>query len=207
MQRLTIPVLFAALVAAATVSAQAPAPNATVQTPSQASDQAPASAPVPGGGQLTAPAQKTPEEARKALELQAQQVSEMQARAFAARLGLSPAQLVKLRPILADRQKRLRGLVDSTEAPEADRRAKMQQIEAESEMHIKTILTPEQRRRYEALTARSRAQRARHAALPGASRRAPVITGTPDGSATPAAGPAGNAPAASPAPPAAPQPQ
>jgi len=182
MHRFKTPLLLAAVLTTATLRAQAPAPHATVQAPTQA----PAIA-VPGGGQLPAPIPQSPEDARKAVEARAERVFEMQARAFAQRLKLTPSQLTKLRPILADRQKKQRALVDSTDAPQQDRRAKMEQVEEDFEARVKTILTPEQRRQYEALITMHRAQQSRRAALAAASRHphpqvapaAPASPGTP----------------------------
>jgi hypothetical protein len=137
-------------------------------------------------------------------------MAELQVQAFGRQLNLSTAQVGRLRPILAEREKELRGLVagkeeDETPTATAERQAKALKIQQETETRVKTILTPTQRAQYERLIALHRAQRARRSAAITANRRSRLglqPSGTPAAPASPAD------PAATPAtPPAAPQPK
>jgi hypothetical protein len=202
MRRFTSPILLGALLSTGMLGAQSPAPDATVHTPAQAP--APVN-PNPGQGglapgQLSSVTPNSPDETVKRLQQDAEHNADLQAQAFAHQLDLSPAQMIRLRPILAERQKELRGLVDSSGAPDAERRAKMQKVQEETQVKIRTILTPEQKIRFDRLIAMREKQRERRAAMSAAaaSRRTPVA------GAGPAAPAATDAPATAPAEPAAP---
>lgn len=210
MRRFTTAVLFGALLSAGMLGAQSPAPDATVHTPAQA----PAAAnPNPGQGglapgQLSSVTPNSPDDAVKRLQQDADRNADLQAQAFARRLDLTPAQILRLRPILAERQKELRSLVDSTATPDPERRAKMQKVQQETQLKIRTILTPEQKIRFDQLIAIREKQTTRHSAMSAAaaSRRAQVLGAGPAAAGAPATAPAGQpVPAAAPASPDAPQ--
>ncbi len=204
MRRFTTPLLFGALLSAGMLGAQSPAPDATVHTPAQAPVY-----PNPGQGglapgQISSVTPNSPDDTVKRLQQDADRNADLQAQAFARQLSLSPAQVTRLRPILAERQKELRGLVDSTEAPDLERRTKMQKVQEETQLKIRAILTPEQKIRFDQMIAMRQRQRSRHSAMSAAAaaRRAPVLGAGPAAAGTPA--PA-EQPAPAPASPDAPQ--
>jgi hypothetical protein len=170
----------------ATVPEQGPPP--VIQRPAEHPDQKPL----------------TPEQRDQQVRDQSERVTALQATAFGRQLGLTPAQVQKLKPILAERQKELRALVSSTEAPNPERRAKMQQVQAATQVKIENILDPTQKMRYRQLIAMHTGERTRRSA---AAARRPVLGLTPPSVVTPAGTPASpDAPAATPAPAAPPAP-
>ena len=59
-------------------------------------------------------------------------------------LGLTPAQVAKIRPIFEKAGAQLKALRDNTSLPAAQKRQKMRQIFAASAQQIRPILTPQQ---------------------------------------------------------------
>lgn len=205
MQSFKPAVLFGALLFTGMLAAQTPDPS---QAPA-----APAEAPAPrvqspnpgtGGvksGQLPSSDPLTSEQQTAKLKADAEHISDMQAAAFARQLNLTPAQIVKLKPILAERQQKLRDAFAQTD-PLVDRRTKMEQIRVETQTKIEGILFPVQKTQYERLIA---ARAGSRPVRPNRPPSRPVIQSpgvTPAAPAVPAAPPATQA---APAPPATPQ--
>jgi len=209
MQRFNAQLLFGALLLTGTLAAQTPAAPDTTKAPA-----APAQAPSgydpnklpPGmaGPAPQPPGPQTREEQEAEVKARADHMAELQVNAFARQLNLTPAQVVRLRPILADRQKEMRALVvaSDTETPAAaaERTVKVEQIQKTFETRIKLILDPIQRAQYERALAIHQSERTRRAGMAAANRRARL--GAPPAAPVAASGSAG-APAAPPAAPAA----
>ncbi len=198
MQRHTLPALLAALLATASLGAQAPAPDATVHPQDGSVTQSPEAHPdIP---------KLTQEEQQTQMKAQSARLAELQAQQLARQLGLSAVQLGKLRPIMEERTKQLRALVASGDQGSPQIRARAKQIQLAFQDQIKSILDPAQRQLFEKMLAAHEAQRTRRSTTAAAQRRR-IITNAPP--AAPKAAPA--APAAAPtapdtAPPAPPTP-
>jgi Spy/CpxP family protein refolding chaperone len=216
MQKPTI-LLLTAVVVSGILHAQTPAPPAS--SPSPAKDQgAQRDLPVPGGGAMLDHPAPTQEEALKTAKQNADAIADLQARRIAQQLSLTSAQFLKVRTILMGRQEELRKALgadssDPNAQPKTpqERQQRIQEAQQETQRKIAAILTPDQKKQFDAMQARGRAERSRRSAIAASSRR-PVIgvqgpTTTPNpGTApadagTPAAAPSPAAPANPPAPP------
>jgi Spy/CpxP family protein refolding chaperone len=69
------------------------------------------------------------------------------------RLKLTPDQVEKIKPILADQQTQMTALRGDTSATQEDRMAKMTKIRADSTTKINAILTPDQQTEYKKMQA------------------------------------------------------
>lgn len=216
MQKPTI-LLLTAVVVSGILHAQTPAPPAS--SPSPAKDQgAQRDLPVPGGGAMLDHPAPTQEEALKTAKQNADAIADLQARRIAQQLSLTSAQFLKVRTILMGRQEELRKALgadssDPNAQPKTpqERQQRIQEAQQETQRKIAAILTPDQKKQFDAMQARGKAERSRRSAIAASSRR-PVIgvqgpTTTPNpGTApadagTPAAAPSPAAPANPPAPP------
>jgi periplasmic protein CpxP/Spy len=89
-----------------------------------------------------------------------------QAKKMAKELGLTPDQVSKIEPILADRDQQVQGLrSDATLAP-SDRKAKMRGIRQESDSRIEAILNDTQKQQYEQIKQTRKANRHQQPAAP-----------------------------------------
>jgi periplasmic protein CpxP/Spy len=89
-----------------------------------------------------------------------------QAKKMAKALGLTPDQVSKIEPILADRDQQVQSLrADTTLAP-SDRKAKMHGIRQDSDSRIEAILNDTQKQQYEQITQSRKANRQQHPAAP-----------------------------------------
>jgi protein CpxP len=89
-----------------------------------------------------------------------------QAKKMAKELGLTPDQVSKIEPILADRDQQVQGLrSDATLAP-SDRKAKMHGIRQESDSRIEAILNDTQKQQYEQIKQTRKANRHQQPAAP-----------------------------------------
>ena len=89
-----------------------------------------------------------------------------QAKKMAKALGLSPDQVSKIEPILADRDQQVQTLrADTTLAP-SDRKAKMHGIRQESDSRIEAILNDTQKQQYEQIKQSRKANRHQQPATP-----------------------------------------
>jgi hypothetical protein len=177
-------------------AAPAQAPAAVVQSPN----------PGQGGVPTEAPAPLTHEQQEAKVKADAARVSELQAQALARQLNLTAAQVVQLKPILAERQKKLRDTVSQAPDSLPDRRAKLEQIQAETQAKIKGILYPPQKALFEKLLASRRGGRSIRTNRPAGTSMAPGVRTAPTrpkGVIQPAAPAAPPATPATPAPPAA----
>jgi protein CpxP len=85
---------------------------------------------------------------------------------MAKELGLTPDQVSKIEPILADRDQQVQGLrSDATLAP-SDRKAKMHGIRQESDSRIEAILNDTQKQQYEQIKQTRKANRHQQPAAP-----------------------------------------
>lgn len=200
-----------ALLATGIVSAQTPAQSTPTRTPDLAKP-----LPVPGGGAGLGPGgipkpedQHTPtiEETRQKAKAEGEQMAELQARRLAQQLNLNPAQFNRVRGIFIEREDDLRKAV----APETvgddkqlltpqERQQKIQEIKDATLRKLQMVLTPDQRRQFDAMMAHSKAENARRAAL---SRRSnphapPGYGSAPVTTSQPSAAPSSTAPAAQP---------
>jgi hypothetical protein len=64
-------------------------------------------------------------------------------------LGLTPDQVAKIEPILADRDQQVQSLRSDTTLAPSDRKAKMHGIRQDSDSRIEAILTDTQKQQYE----------------------------------------------------------
>jgi hypothetical protein len=81
-------------------------------------------------------------------------------------LGLTPDQVSKIEPILADRDQQVQTLrADTTLAP-GDRKAKMHGIRQESDTRIEAILNDTQKQQYEQIKQSRKANRHQQPAAP-----------------------------------------
>lgn len=211
MQSFKPAVLFGALLISGMLAAQTPEPSQAPAVPAQA-PAAVVQSPNPGqGGTPTeAPPPLTREQQEAKMKADAERISELQTQALARQLNLTPAQLVKLRPILAERQKKLRDTVTQSTEITPERRAKMEQIQTETQAKIEGILYPPQKALFERLIASRRGGRSIRAGRPAAPSAIPGAHTAParplrrplPGSSTVPAAPTAT-PAAAPATPAA----
>ena len=70
---------------------------------------------------------------------------------IATALNLDDATKAKVKPIIEDRDKKIKDLMADTTVTGADRRTKMQTIRQETEDALKKVLTPEQFAKYQAM--------------------------------------------------------
>jgi hypothetical protein len=156
----------------------------------------------------------TKEETLQKAKDQADQIADLQARRIAQQLGLTQAQLNRIRAVLIEREDVLRKTF-SPDAPGAaehpltaqERQAKIDEVKQSTLRKIAAVLNPTQKQQFDAMMAHSRAESARHSAL-SASRRHLAPTNPPAAGAAPAPAPqetpASPAPAAAPSTPATP---
>jgi periplasmic protein CpxP/Spy len=89
-----------------------------------------------------------------------------QAKKMAKALGLTPDQVSKIEPILADRDQQVQTLrADSTLAP-SDRKAKLHGIRQDSDSRIEAILNDTQKQQYEQIKQSRKANRHQQPAAP-----------------------------------------
>jgi periplasmic protein CpxP/Spy len=89
-----------------------------------------------------------------------------QAKRMAKKLGLTPDQVSKIEPILADRDQQMQSLrSDATLAPQ-DRRAKVRSVRHDSDSKIEALLSDSQKQQYEQLKQSRRANRQQQPAAP-----------------------------------------
>jgi periplasmic protein CpxP/Spy len=89
-----------------------------------------------------------------------------QAKKMAKELGLTPDQVSKIEPILADRDQQVQGLrTDTTLAP-SDRKAKMHGIRQDSDTRIEAVLTDTQKQQYEQIKQARKASKHQQPAPP-----------------------------------------
>jgi periplasmic protein CpxP/Spy len=89
-----------------------------------------------------------------------------QAKKMAKELGLTPDQVSKIEPILADRDQQVQGLRSDTTLAPGDRKAKMQGIRQESDSRIEAILNDTQKQQYEQIKQAHKANRHQQSAAP-----------------------------------------
>jgi Spy/CpxP family protein refolding chaperone len=206
MQSLKPAVLLGALLFTGMLAAQTPEP---AQTPTAK----PQVLPNPGtggaaSGQLPSPDPLTQEQQSAKVKADAEHISDLQTQSFARQLNLSPAQVQKLKPILADRQQAMRDAVAATPDSLVNRRTKMEQIRVDTQAKIEGILTPAQKAQFERLILAHRGGVSVRTSRPARAPMAPGAHVAPTRpTIQPAPGPSPAAPAvtpAAPAPPAAP---
>ena len=89
-----------------------------------------------------------------------------QVKKMATQLGLSPDQVAKIEPILADRDQQVQSLrADTTLAP-SDRKAKMHGIRQDSDSRIEAILNDTQKQQYEQIKQARKANKHQQTAAP-----------------------------------------
>jgi protein CpxP len=89
-----------------------------------------------------------------------------QAKKMAKRLGLTPDQVSKIEPILADRDQQVQGVRSDTTLAPNDRKAKMHGIRQESDSRIEALLNDTQKQQYEQIKQSRKANRRQQAAAP-----------------------------------------
>ena len=89
-----------------------------------------------------------------------------QAKRMAKALGLTPDQVSKIEPILADRDQQVQGVRSDTTLALSDRKAKMHGIRQESDSRIEAILTDTQKQQYEQIKQSRKANRHQQPAAP-----------------------------------------
>ena len=89
-----------------------------------------------------------------------------QAKKMAKQLGLTPDQVSKIEPILADRDQQVQGVRSDTTLAPNDRKAKMHGIRQESDTRIEAILNDTQKQQYEQNKQSRKANRHQQAAAP-----------------------------------------
>jgi len=162
MQKPTI-LLLTAVVVSGILHAQTPAPPAS--SPSPAKDQgAQRDLPVPGGGAMLDHPAPTQEEALKTAKQNADAIADLQARRIAQQLSLTSAQFLKVRTILMGRQEELRKALgadssDPNAQPKTpqERQQRIQEAQQETQRKIAAILTPDQKKQFDAMQARGKA--------------------------------------------------
>jgi hypothetical protein len=82
-----------------------------------------------------------------------------QAKKMAKALGLTPDQVSKVEPILADRDQQVQSLRSDTTLAPSDRKAKMHGIRQESDSRIEAILNDTQKQQYEQIKQSRKANR------------------------------------------------
>jgi periplasmic protein CpxP/Spy len=89
-----------------------------------------------------------------------------QAKKMAKALGLTPDQVSKIEPILADRDQQVQSLRSDTTLAPSDRKAKMHGIRQESDSRIEAILNDTQKQQYEQIKQSRKANRHQQPAAP-----------------------------------------
>jgi periplasmic protein CpxP/Spy len=89
-----------------------------------------------------------------------------QAKKMAKQLGLTPDQVSKIQPILADRDQQVQGLRSDTTLAPSDKKAKMHSIRQESDSKIEAILNDSQKQQYEQIKQTRKANRHQQPAAP-----------------------------------------
>ena len=89
-----------------------------------------------------------------------------QAKKMAKQLGLTPDQVSKIEPILADRDQQVQGLRSDTTLAPSDRKAKMRGIRQDSDTRIEAILNDTQKQQYEQIKQARRASKHEQPAPP-----------------------------------------
>ncbi len=89
-----------------------------------------------------------------------------QAKKMAKELGLTPDQVSKIEPILADRDQQVQGLRSDTTLAPSDRKAKMHGIRQDSDTRIEAVLTDTQKQQYEQIKQARRAGKHQQPAPP-----------------------------------------
>ncbi len=89
-----------------------------------------------------------------------------QAKKMAKALGLTPDQVAKIEPILADRDQQVQSLRSDTTLAPSDRKAKMHGIRQDSDSRIEAVLTDTQKQQYEQIKQNRKANRHQQAAAP-----------------------------------------
>jgi periplasmic protein CpxP/Spy len=89
-----------------------------------------------------------------------------QAKRMAKQLGLTPDQVSKIEPILADRDQQVQGVRSDTTLAPNDRKAKMHGIRQESDSRIEAILNDTQKQQYEQIKQSRKANRHQQPAAP-----------------------------------------
>jgi protein CpxP len=89
-----------------------------------------------------------------------------QAKKMAKTLGLTPDQVSKIEPILADRDQQVQSLRSDTTLASSDRKAKMHGIRQESDTRIEAILNDTQKQQYEQIKQSRKANRHQQTAAP-----------------------------------------
>jgi len=89
-----------------------------------------------------------------------------QAKKMAKQLGLTPDQVSKIEPILADRDQQVQGLRSDTTLAPSDKKAKMHGIRQDSDSRIEAILTDTQKQQYEQIKQTRKANKHQQPAAP-----------------------------------------
>ena len=89
-----------------------------------------------------------------------------QAKKMAKALGLTPDQVSKIEPILADRDQQVQSLRSDTTLAPNDRKAKMHGIRQDSDSRIEALLTDTQKQQYEQIKQSRKANKHQQAAAP-----------------------------------------
>jgi periplasmic protein CpxP/Spy len=89
-----------------------------------------------------------------------------QAKKMAKELGLSPDQVSKIEPILADRDQQVQSLRSDTTLAPSDRKAKMRGIHQDSDSRIEAILNDTQKQQYEQIKQSRKANRHQQTTAP-----------------------------------------
>jgi hypothetical protein len=85
---------------------------------------------------------------------------------MAKQLGLTPDQVSKIEPILADRDQQVQGVRSDTTLAPNDRKAKMHGIRQESDSRIEALLNDTQKQQYEQIKQSRKANRHQQPAAP-----------------------------------------
>jgi periplasmic protein CpxP/Spy len=89
-----------------------------------------------------------------------------QVKKMAKQLGLTPDQVAKIEPILADRDQQVQGLRSDTTLAPSDRKAKMHGIRQASDTRVEAILNDTQKQQYEQIKQAHRASKHQQSAAP-----------------------------------------
>jgi protein CpxP len=89
-----------------------------------------------------------------------------QAKKLAKALGLTPEQVSKIEPILADRDQQVQTLRSDTTLAPSDRKLKMHGIRQDSDSRIEALLTDAQKQQYEQIKQSRKANRHQQAGTP-----------------------------------------
>ncbi len=76
-------------------------------------------------------------------------------------LSLTDKQVVELKPVLEEQQKKMREMFQDRNTPREERRAKMQKLQEETNTKLKTILTSEQMEKWQKLQQERRKKRSK----------------------------------------------